>query len=138
MADPVIVLPDAEKAVTAYLRGVQAVAVGTRNPPTATDTDGAEFVRVRRIGGTVRARRVDAPTFDVLVWAADDERRMAIALDVRAQLHAAVGTAVGGVRLGGVIGELLGPRRMPDPGNPQAEVVMFTIQLAMTAGQEVL
>lgn len=135
MSDPLIALPDAEKAVVAYLTGAQAVAVGIRNPPTATDTDGAEFVRVRRIGGTVRSRRVDAPTFDVLVWAGTDERRMAIALDVRARLHAAVGTAVGGVRLGGVVTEILGPRRMPDPGNPQAEVVMFTIQLAMTAPQ---
>lgn len=134
MPQPLIAFPDAEKAIVAYLRDVQDVAVGTRNPA-PIDVDNpppVEFVRVRVIGGTSVDRRIDLPTLDAIVWAPDDERRMTIAQEIRAWLHAASGTATPAARLGGCT-DVLRPRRMPDPANAQAEVVMLTVQIAMTA-----
>lgn len=126
-----IALPDAEEAVVAYLDPLMdGVRVGTRNP--ASPTTGGELVRVRRVGGISRSRVVDVPTLDVLVWADDHGRRMDLARRASALLHAGSGAIAGGARLGGC-SDVMGPRRMPDPANDQAEVVMFTVALAMQA-----
>lgn len=130
MPTPLVVFPDAEKAVIEYLApALEAVAPGV-------DIDvrgaGPRFVRVRRVGGPAEDIALDHPTLDVLVWHDSDKSRMALAQHLWAVLRAANGEptteAVVFYR-----DTVLGPRAMPDPADDTKTIVLLTVTMILRA-----
>lgn len=99
MSVPVVVFPDAEAAVTGYLRGVldAAVHVGTEWPEQLLDKLPGGVVSVSRGGGATSMRLVlDEPTIDIDVLAADKAAAHDLTQLVRGQMFAAEGRTIGG------------------------------------------
>lgn len=115
---------DVEQAVTAHLRALLGVPVVTRVP----DPRPAEFVQVRRVGGTAELVW-DRPRIDVFAWAPDDEIAHDLGMAARAALHDLQGTSVLGVPCYQVE-EFLGPRRADDEptGTPR---IWLTLDLSL-------
>lgn len=128
---PVVVTPDAELAVLDYLEPLlqaspEPYTVGVR----ISTTVGASrpFVHVRRIGGASEWPGIDQPRLDVVVYHDTDQRRMDLARLCWAFLKAAASDRAG-TAVVSYVSTLLGPRQMPDPADPDARVVLFTVDL---------
>lgn len=120
----VIAFPDVEGLFQSYLttelgaRGDSA-SVHTAIPNPRPD----RFVIVPRLGGQRRNVVVDDATIGVECWAATNGQAHDLAQLVRALIHAAQGTTVGGVQVYRVQ-EFAGPARLPDPESHQARYVL--------------
>lgn len=126
-----ILAPDAEIVALAALRGaLPGVAAGTITPASRAEP----FVRLRRIGGTMTGRVVDEALLDVLVHGPDDHTVMTLARQARAALLALRGTKVAGVIVYAV-SESTGPARLPDPGDPDKSLVLFTLFFSIRASE---
>lgn len=123
-------IPDAELVTLEAIRAIEpSVKAGTRVPP-ENAPDG--FVMVRRIGGGFLGKVQDRPTVDVMVFHSDDFQRSALANRIRAGLAELPGTTVAGIPIYSVT-EFLGPRRVPDPANPDRTVTLFSLSIALRA-----
>lgn len=136
----VLLFPDAVGTALTYLRA---------NAGTFDDLDGVTFVnelppaekpgrvvRLRRVGGSPRNLVVDVPTLDFMVWDTDEEAAMATARQVRALLMAAprrggIVTFAGQATVISTVDEVTGPTLLPDPVNPDRDVVVMTFDVAM-------
>lgn len=103
--------PDPVALTVAYLAPiVDPTPVSSRVP----DPRPAQFVQVRRVGGTPQPPVQDRARLDVRCWAPEEPDAMDLALTVRAAVWALSGTTL----LGGVpvysIDELLSPRQDDD------------------------
>ncbi|MDT7847192.1 hypothetical protein [Streptomyces justiciae] len=102
MTTPLYVFPDAELlAVTVLRTALEAgTVIGTEWPPDLLDQLAAGVVSVTRGGGAVVQRNVlEDVTLDIDVLAATKAEAHDLAQLVRAHLHAARGTTVGGAQI---------------------------------------
>jgi hypothetical protein len=144
MTDELIVMPDAELALTLYLRErlamlspvpayASGVRVATENPPASNP---GRFVRIRRSGGTVVNLVEDAARLDAQIWHDSDRNRMALAQLVRAMLFLAKGTVMAAgilpvrTTIGQVV-EFVGPGRFEDPLDSSREIILFTVEVRL-------
>lgn len=118
----VLVFPDAVEVAKAIIGDFYA-DVYARVPAQRP----AEFIRLRRTGGTRANLVVDAATVVVEAWAADEHRAMELAQLARGWLHAAAGTTTDTTPIYRVL-EFSGPAVLPDPESDQARVTQ-TLQL---------
>lgn len=126
---PLVIMPDAEKAVLDYLKP----ALASRTEPHAVGVVVAnvykgevKHVQVRRVGGTKGTPVHDRPRMDFIVRHVNDFDRMGLAQLVRGLVAAGFGP----------VAEFMGPRQMPDPADSTKTVVMFTVEFVLrgTAG----
>lgn len=111
---------DATLLATTYLRPLlDPVHVGTRVPRPRLP----EMVLLRRVGGPRRNALIDDARIDVQVWAASDERAMAIARLARYEL-ARAGEVLHAVRQ---VSEETGPTLIPDAPSDVPRVLMTVV-----------
>lgn len=126
----VILFPDAVEVVTDYLAfelplQMSAATVGTRVPKQRP----AEFVTVRRIGGTASSLVIDNAQLSVECWATSEAAAADLAQLVRGLVHAMAGTTQGSVAVYRVT-EIGGPAMLPDPDSDTPRYVA-TYQIGM-------
>lgn len=118
--------PDVPQAVCDYLRASPLLAglhVGTKVPPTRP----AEFILIRRTGGTKETIRSEAAQITVEAWAQEKSRASDLLSDARAILNAADAKLFG-------VREFGGPGDLPDPTTAQIRFTMsFQIRARGTA-----
>lgn len=140
---PVVLMPDAELVTLAYLRAkatgraepyLSGVTFWNRLPAAGASFPALPYVLVRTIGGSSSGVVIDRSRVDVLVWHATDADRMALAQLLRGLLLAAAGDTAAGVKVLGAR-DAMPPRRMPDPADPNRQVVMFTVELFLRGTQ---
>lgn len=125
-------MPDAEYAVTTWLRGHADVAafggrIDIRYP------GAAPAVVVERIGGTADyLAAVDHPRLDITVWHTSKVAAHDYAATVRQALHQINGQVVGDAACGGVT-EVMGLRFVPDEMTEGTPRYMFTAEITMRA-----
>lgn len=133
MTTPIIVFPDPENLLVAYLQNAldnrgHNIPVATTVPQTRNGTPVTRFVRVRLLGGSLRSLVLDEPTFAFETHDLDEEAAGALAALVRALIPAAVdvpGTPINSTT------EISRPQNLPDPvsGNPRySQSHQFTIR----------
>lgn len=128
MSEPLVVLPDAEDIITAYLdAALPQVSVGTATPKNLAER--LPFVQVRRIGGVADSVVIDRPRLDIDVWAATREQAQDTAQLVRAHLRVARYAQHTGAVVGRVTEER-GPAMLPDP-DTRFERCSFTVQVVL-------
>lgn len=108
--------PDIVAMLRAYLLPIMATPVASRVP----DPRPAEWVQIRRIGGTQLRPVRDRPHVDVWAWAQTDPVAWQLADLLRRSIHALAGTTLLGMPVYRV-DEILGPRSFDDPetGSPR-------------------
>ena len=121
----VITFPDATQVVIDGLDPNITVPVLSRVP----NPRPVSFVTIRRVGGVRRNIVTDSPTVTAEAWAETDEDAHDLAQQVRAHVHALVGTQVDGV-LVCKVDEFAGPAHIPDPtSNTPRYTQTFSISL---------
>lgn len=120
-----VVFPDPEALLVAYLGGVLAVPVATKVP----NPRPASFVRLARIGGNRRDLVTDMPVLVVECWAASEPDASDLATLARAHVAALAQETVNGAYVRSVE-EVGGPVPFPDPvsGSPRYQ---FTVRLSL-------
>ena len=126
MTYPVPTFVDALALFIDYLEGEIAEPVVTHVP---TPRPAGGFVRLRRTGGTAADRVTDQVQLSVECWEDNEADAMALAQEVRAQLHQLQGQALAGTAIYRVA-EGAGPARLPDPVSDQ-ERVTFTLLIGV-------
>lgn len=120
MAAPVVAWPDVTLLATQYLRPrLGGVPVGSRIPRPRP----AEFVVLRRVGGSQRGPLTDDARLDVQVWAEADERAMEIGALTRYQL----GLMPQHVPVVRQFGEDAGPNLIPDAPSDVPRVLLTVV-----------
>lgn len=108
--------PDIIALLRAYLLPIVSVPVASRVP----DPRPAQWVQLRRVGGTQQRPVRDQPRVDAIAWADSDPDAWDLAELVRRSVHGLTGTTT----LGPVVyrvDETLGPRQLDDEltGSPR-------------------
>lgn len=131
MLEP-IVFPDAEALLIGAL--ADALTVDTYAIAPVDRNIGDEFVVVVRVGGPNRDEVVDDATLVFEAWSAGRTSAMALAQQVRARVHALVGSMIDGVPVYRVR-ESAGPAWQPDPDTRHPRVV-FSAQVSVRGTAE--
>jgi hypothetical protein len=115
----VIVFPDVEATLIDHFNTRLANAGDAARAFDAVPTQRPDrFLRVMRVGGTVRNLVIDQATVVVEAWDVTNAKASDLCLLVRAWLFALKGQTVGTVQVKDV-SELGGPARLPDPQSTQ-------------------
>ena len=122
-----ILSPDAEIVALGALRAAMpGVAAGTVAPSSRA----APFMQVRRVGGSMQGRVIDVAAIDVLTHGPDDFSTMQTAQHARAVLLSLRAVRVAGASVL-TVSESTGPQRLPDPGDPEKSLVLFTVNMSI-------
>jgi hypothetical protein len=118
-----IVFPDAEALLVTALSPLVGVPVATRVP----NPRPASFVRVKRVGGTIRDVVTDEPLVVVECWAETEIAASDLGRVVRARVFALAQTSVG-VDFVRAVREVGGLQAFPDPVS-ESPRYQFTVQI---------
>lgn len=118
-----VLFPDAEAMAVTWLNPRMAVRVATKVPNPRPTT----FIRVLRVGGTLKSLIQDSPVLVFECWAPDEIAASELARIARAHVFSMSQQTVSGSWVYGVR-DVAGPQSFPDPvtDNPRYQ---FTVQL---------
>lgn len=118
-----LVFPDAEALAVSWLAPKVGVRVATKIPNPRPET----FIRVVRVGGTIRDLIIDSPMLVFECWAPDEIAASSLARVARAHVFSMAQEIVSGSWVYAVR-DIAGPQSFPDPVTDTPRY-QFTVQI---------